>query len=151
MILLLQRVREARVDRRGEAGAPDEKLGSVGRGFLAFVCAEAGDTEETIGKAARKTARLRVFEDEAGRMNLSVKDVGGGVLAVSQFTLAADCMSGNRPSFSKGAAPEEAEKSYLHYVEALRGEGLPVETGSFGAHMLVALVNDGPATFWLKF
>ena len=148
MILLLQRVREARVDRRG---APDEKLGSVGKGFLALVCAEAGDTEEVIGKAARKTARLRVFEDEGGRMNLSVKDVAGGVLAVSQFTLAADCMSGNRPSFSKGAAPEEAEKSYLRYVEALRAEGIPVETGSFGAHMLVSLVNDGPATFWLKF
>lgn len=151
MIVLLQRVREARVDKRGEAGAPDLRLGEVGRGFLALVCAEAGDEEARIAKAARKTARLRVFEDEEGRMNLSVKDVGGSVLAVSQFTLAADCMSGNRPSFSKGAPPEAAEKAFGRYVELLRAEGIRVETGSFGAHMLVSLVNDGPATFWLRF
>lgn len=151
MIVLLQRVREARVDRRGENGKPDEPLGAVGRGFLALVCAEAGDAPEAIAKAARKTARLRVFEDAEGKMNLSVKDAGGSVLAVSQFTLAADCMSGNRPSFSRGAPPEEAEKACEAYVAALRAEGVEVETGAFGAHMLVSLVNDGPATFWLKF
>lgn len=151
MIVLLQRVREARVDRRGEGGAPDEPLGRVGRGYLALVCAEAGDGPDAVAKAARKTARLRVFEDAEGRMNLSVKDVGGGVLVVSQFTLAADCSSGNRPSFSNGAKPEEAERACAAYVEALRAEGLPVETGSFGAHMLVSLVNDGPATFTLRF
>ncbi|MDO5531875.1 D-aminoacyl-tRNA deacylase [Sutterella sp.] len=151
MIVLLQRVREARVDRRGEAGAPDELLGAVGPGFLALVCAEPADTAETVAKAARKTARLRVFEDEAGRMNRSVLDTGGSVLAVSQFTLAADCLSGNRPSFSNGAAPDVASRLYEDYVKALRAEGVPVETGSFGAHMLVSLVNDGPATFWLRF
>lgn len=84
-------------------------------------------------------------------MNLSAADIGGGVLVVSQFTLAADCTSGSRPSFSNGASPAEAQKAYLAYVEALRAEGLKVETGSFGAHMHVRLTNDGPATFWLKF
>ena len=84
-------------------------------------------------------------------MNLSAADIGGGVLVVSQFTLAADCTSGSRPSFSNGASPEEAQKAYLAYVEALRAEGLKAETGSFGAHMHVRLTNDGPATFWLKF
>ena len=141
MIVLLQRVLEAQVVRRAEGGQAEEPLGAVGRGLLAFVCAEPGDSAAVITKAARKTARLRIFEDENGRMNLSAADIGGGVLVVSQFTLAADCTSGSRPSFSNGASP----------VEALRAEGLKVETGSFGAHMHVRLTNDGPATFWLKF
>ena len=129
MIVLLQRVRRAQVDRRSEAdhGEALERLGEVGRGFLALVCAESGDGAEAPAKAARKTAKLRVFEDADGRMNLSVKDVQGSVLAVSQFTLAADCMSGNRPSFSKGAPPEEARRAYDAYVEALRAEGVSVE------------------------
>lgn len=151
MIVLLQRVLEAQVVRRAEGGQAEEPLGTVGRGLLAFVCAEPGDSAAVIAKAARKTARLRIFEDENGRMNLSAADIGGGVLAVSQFTLAADCTSGSRPSFSNGASPAEAQKAYLAYVEALRAEGLKVETGSFGAHMHVRLTNDGPATFWLKF
>lgn len=151
MIVLLQRVLEAQVVRRAEGGQAEKPLGAVGRGLLAFVCAEPGDSAAVIAKAARKTARLRIFEDENGRMNLSAADIGGGVLAVSQFTLAADCTSGSRPSFSNGASPAEAQKAYLAYVEALRAEGLKVETGSFGTHMHVRLTNDGPATFWLKF
>ena len=151
MIVLLQRVLEAQVVRRAEGGQAEEPLGAVGRGLLAFVGAEPGDSAAVIATAARKTARLRIFEDENGRMNLSAADIGGGVLVVSQFTLAADCTSGSRPSFSNGASPAEAQKAYLAYVEALRAEGLKVETGSFGAHMRVRLTNDGPATFWLKF
>ena len=100
-------------------------------------------------KRQRKTARLRIFEDEAGRMNRSVVDVGGDVLCVSQFTLAADTMSGNRPSFSRAAPPEEGLAAFNAFVTALRGEGLSCPTGEFGAHMRVSLVNDGPATFSL--
>ncbi len=144
MIVLLQRVKEAHVD------VAERTVGRTGPGFLAFVCGEPGDDEAKILKAAKKTAKLRVFEDEAGKMNLSIADVGGSVLAVSQFTLAADCLAGNRPSFSKAAPPEEGRRIYERYVEALRAEGIPVETGEFGAHMRVSLVNDGPATFWLR-
>ena len=139
MIVLLQRVLEAQVVRRAEGGQAEEPLGAVGRGLLAFVCAEPGDSAAVIAKAARKTARLRIFEDENGKTNLSLADVK------------ADCTGGSRPSFSNGASPAEAQKAYLAYVEALRAEGLKVETGSFGAHMHVRLTNDGPATFWLKF
>ena len=141
MILLLQRVRRASVSRCGADGSPDVSLGTVGRGLLAFVCAEPDDTPEVAAKAARKTARLRVF----------VQDVGGGVLAVSQFTLAADCMSGNRPSLSGSARPELARTLVDAYVAALRSEGLSVGTGEFGARMLVSIENDGPATFPMKF
>lgn len=151
MILLLQRVRRASVSRCGADGSPDVSLGTVGRGLLAFVCAEPDDTPEVAAKAARKTARLRVFEDDSGRMNRSVQDVGGGVLAVSQFTLAADCMSGNRPSLSGSARPELARTLVDAYVAALRSEGLSVGTGEFGARMLVSIENDGPATFPMKF
>lgn len=151
MIVLLQRVSSARVERRAEGDRPAALLGETGPGFLALVCAEPADTPETAAKAARKTARLRVFEDEAGRMNLPLLETGGSVLAVSQFTLAADCMSGNRPSFSLAAPPELGRRLYGAYVEALRAEGVPVETGEFGAHMAVSLVNEGPATFWLRF
>ena len=145
MIVLLQRVKEGAVEVDGRM------TGRVGAGFVALVCAEPGDTPERIAKAARKTARLRVFADDAGRMNRSVADVAGGVLAVPQFTLAADCMSGNRPSFTRAAPPEEGRRGFDAFVEALRAEGLPVETGVFGADMAVSLVNDGPATFWLQF
>lgn len=138
MIVLIQRVAEASVSVEGRV------TGAVGRGLLALVCGEPGDTPAVIGKLARKTARLRIFEDEAGRMNRSVVDVGGDVLCVSQFTLAADTMSGNRPSFSRAALA-----AFNAFVTALRGEGLSCPTGEFGAHMRVSLVNDGPATFSL--
>lgn len=141
MIVLIQRVAEASVS------VERRVVGAVGRGLLAFVCGEPGDTPAVIEKLARKTARLRIFEDEAGKMNRSVADIGGDVLCVSQFTLAADTMSGNRPSFSKAAKPEEGLAAFNAYVAALRREGLSCPTGEFGAHMRVSLVNDGPATF----
>lgn len=145
MIVLLQRVREAAV-RVGE-----RLVGETGPGFLALVCAEPADTRETAAKAAQKTVKLRVFEDDAGKMNRSIRDTGGSILAVSQFTLAADCMSGNRPSFSRAAPPEAGLARFNDFVAALRAEGVGVETGEFGAEMQVSLVNDGPATFWLHF
>lgn len=145
MIVLLQRVTQASVSVAGAV------VGQTGPGFLALVCAEPGDTDEAVRKAAQKTVKLRVFEDEAGKMNRAIRDTGGSILAVPQFTLAADCMSGNRPSFSRAAPPEEGLQRFNDFVAALRSEGVAVETGEFGAEMQVSLVNDGPATFWLKF
>ena len=145
MRFVLQRVKHASVKVDGEL------IGSIGRGYMVLMGVSDTDTEEITDKMVDKMCKLRIFEDENGRMNLSAADIGGGVLVVSQFTLAADCTSGSRPSFSNGASPAEAQKAYLAYVEALRAEGLKVETGSFGAHMHVRLTNDGPATFWLKF
>ena len=145
MRAVLTRVKYASVAIDGET------VGKIGPGFLILLGVGPEDTEETARVLAEKALGLRIFEDENGRMNLSAADIGGGVLVVSQFTLAADCTSGSRPSFSNGASPAEAQKAYLAYVEALRAEGLKVETGSFGAHMHVRLTNDGPATFWLKF
>lgn len=144
MIVLLQRVSRASVSVGGRVA------GECGRGFLALFCAEKGDTDAQALKLARKTARLRVFEDEAGKMNRSVLDAGGSVLAVSQFTLAADCRSGNRPSFAGAADPETGRRLYELYMKALADEGLAVAAGVFGAHMEVSLVNDGPVTIPLR-
>jgi len=115
----------------------------------ALVCAMRGDTEAEAEKLAAKLARLRIFHDEAGKMNRALGDTGGGALVVSQFTLAADTSRGNRPGFSAAAPPEEGERLYLHFAGALAGLGVPVETGQFGADMAVELVNDGPVTIWL--
>ena len=145
MIVLLQRVIEAAVRVEGR------EVGRTGPGYLALVCAEPEDTDETVRKAAQKTVKLRVFADEAGKMNRSIRDTGGSILAVSQFTLAADCLSGNRPSFSRAAPPAVGLARFNDFVAALRAEGIAVETGEFGAEMQVSLVNDGPATFWLRF
>ena len=121
--------------------------GAIGRGFLVLVCAMAGDGDGEAERLARKIAALRIFRDEAGKMNLPLSAVGGAVLAVSQFTLAAQGMeSGNRPGFSKAAPPEAGQRLYDHFCAALRAEGLAVATGVFGADMKVALVNDGPVT-----
>jgi len=122
----------------------------TGPGFLALVGVAHGDTPATAQKLAGKTARLRVFGDEAGLMNLSLLDTAGEVLAVSQFTLCADTRRGNRPSFTGAAAPDVGEAVYEAYVEALRAEGIPVQTGVFGAHMAVELVNQGPVTILLE-
>ena len=140
MKAVVQRVSEARVDIDGAT------VGRVGPGVLILVCAMRGDTEANAEALAGRIAKLRIFRDAAGRMNRSLLDTGGGALVVSQFTLAADTASGNRPGFSAAAPPEEGERLYEHFVACLRATGTAVETGRFGADMAVHLVNDGPVT-----
>jgi D-tyrosyl-tRNA(Tyr) deacylase len=144
MKLVVQRVRNAEVRAEGVV------VGSIGRGLLVLIGAEKGDGAEEAVEAARKVAGLRVFEDAAGKMNRALGDVGGGVLAVSQFTLAADLSRGRRPGFDRALPGEEARPLYERFVSALRGLGVPVQTGAFGAMMDVSLVNEGPATFILE-
>jgi D-aminoacyl-tRNA deacylase len=142
--LVIQRVTSASVRVEGRV------VGEIGRGFLVLFGAEAGDSAALAAEAARKVAGLRVFDDDAGKMNLALADVGGRVLAVSQFTLGADLSRGRRPGFERALRGPEAEPLYDSFVAALRGQGVEVETGVFGAAMEVALVNDGPATFVLE-
>ncbi|MFH0911377.1 MAG: D-aminoacyl-tRNA deacylase [Planctomycetota bacterium] len=144
MRIVVQRVSDASVTVDGRAA------GSIGRGLLVLVGVGHEDTEEQARALAGKTARLRIFEDAAGKMNLSVLDVQGGVLAVSQFTLLADARKGNRPSFIAAAPPEKAEPLCRVFCEELRALGVPVEEGVFGARMAVRLVNDGPVTILLE-
>jgi len=141
--VLLQRVRraEVRVEGRG--------VGSIGAGLLVFIGVERGDGPEDAEGYAAKTAELRIFGDAAGRMNLDVRQAGGAILVVSQFTLAGSTRRGLRPSFDGAEEPGRANELYLAYVEALRERGLSVATGAFGAMMEVELVNDGPVTFLL--
>jgi len=143
MRALVQRVAEAEVTVGGRS------IGRIGPGLMVLVCAMRGDPEDAAAKLAARVARLRIFRDEAGKMNRSVQDIGGAVLVVSQFTLAADTRTGNRPGFSAAEAPERGEALYLRFAQALRDLGLPVETGSFGADMRVSLINDGPVTIWM--
>jgi len=142
--LVIQRVSSASVRVGGEL------VGEIGRGFLVLFGAEKGDAESLAAEAARKVAGLRVFEDADGRMNLALADVGGAVLAVSQFTLAADLSRGRRPGFERALPGPQAEPLYDRFVAALRALGVSVETGRFGAMMDVALVNQGPATFLVE-
>ena len=142
MRAVLQRVAQAEVHVDGES------VGAVGRGLLILVCAMAGDTEAEAARLAAKIAKLRIFKDDQGKMNLSVRDIGGGALVVSQFTLAAD-LRGNRPGFSPAAPPEIGEGLYRHFATCLAAEGVPVQTGRFGADMAVSLINDGPVTIWM--
>ncbi len=144
MRVLLQRVTRAAVTVDGA------QVGAVERGFVALVGVTHEDDAAAAGRLAGKTARLRVFADDAGLMNLALGDVGGEVLAVSQFTLYADTRRGNRPGFAGAAPPGQGQAVYEAYVAALRAEGVPVETGVFGAHMRVELVNDGPVTILLE-
>lgn len=144
MIGLLQRVSEARVEIAGEV------VGRIGAGLLALVCAEQGDGEQQADKLLAKILKLRIFVDEAGKMNRSVQDVGGGLLIVSQFTLAADTRGGNRPGFSQAAAPAEGERLYDYFVARARAAHPVVATGRFGASIQVHLVNDGPVTIPLR-
>ena len=144
MIALLQGVSEARVRVQGEV------IGEIGRGLLVLLCAERGDTEAVGDKLLAKLLKLRIFADEAGKMNRSVQDVGGGLLLVSQFTLAADVSGGNRPSFTQAAAPEDGRRLYEHVVRQARAAHPLVQTGQFAADMQVALVNDGPITIPLR-
>lgn len=143
MRCLVQRVSEASVKVEGEV------TGAIGRGFLVLVCAMAGDGDMEADRLARKVANLRIFRDGAGKMNLPLPAVGGTVLAISQFTLAADgAESGNRPGFSRAAPPEAGRHLYDRFCAALRDQGISVATGVFGADMQVSLVNDGPVTIW---
>lgn len=140
MRIVVQRVKNASVSVAGET------VSRIGRGLLVLIGVQAGDGEQDARLAAEKIAGLRVFEDEAGKMNLSVRDVGGEVLAVSQFTLLGDVRRGKRPSFTEAARPEDADPLYEAVVRLLREGGVPCLTGVFRAHMAVELVNDGPVT-----
>ena len=144
MIALLQRVSEARVEIDGET------VGSVGQGLLVLLCAEPDDTEAVGEKMLAKILKLRIFGDAAGKMNLSVQDIAGGLLIVSQFTLAADTKSGNRPGFTGAAPPVLGETLYDAFVRSARAAHPVVQTGRFGADMKVHLVNDGPVTIPLQ-
>lgn len=143
MRALLQRVRDASVTVEGRI------VGEIEAGLLILICAMPEDTPDVASRLAKKISKLRLFKDEAGKMNLSLLQTGGAALVVSQFTLAADTSRGNRPGFSGAARPDDAERLYLHFAESLRALGIPVATGTFGADMAVALVNDGPVTLWL--
>ena len=144
MRALLQRVTEAsvRVD--------NVIIGQTGPGLLILICAMQGDDDSAAAAMAAKIAKLRIFTDDAGKMNRSVRDIDGTALVVSQFTLAADTSRGNRPGFSQAAPPEEGNRLYQLFTEKLRAEGVACETGAFGANMQVSLVNDGPVTIWLE-
>ena len=144
MRLVIQRVSEAQVKIDGKIH------GSIGRGFMVLFGACEDDTTEIADKMIKKLSGLRIFEDENGKTNLALKDVGGEILFVSQFTLYADCKKGNRPSFIKAGSPDHANMLYEYCIQKLRGEyGFKVETGSFGADMKVSLINDGPFTILL--
>lgn len=143
MRALIQRVTSARVDVGGAT------VGEIGQGMLVLICAMQGDTDTEADKLAAKIAKLRIFKDDAGRMNRSLLDIGGAALVVSQFTLAADTSRGNRPGFATAAPPAEGERLYANFASALQAQGLPVATGRFGADMAVSLVNDGPVTIWM--
>ena len=144
MISVIQRVSRARVEVAGRT------IGEIGRGLLVLVCAERADSELQADKLLAKLLKLRIFSDEAGKMNRSVQDVDGGLLLVSQFTLAADTCGGNRPSFTTAAAPEAGRRLYDYFVDAARKAHPEVATGEFAADMQVHLVNDGPVTIPLR-
>lgn len=144
MKALVQRVSEASVTVEGKT------VGSIGKGVLVFFCAEAGDDESKVSYLAKKVANLRIFPDEAGKMNRSVSDVGGAVLCVSQFTLAANMQKGNRPSFDGAAEPNIARTYYEQFCQVLKEMGVSVAEGRFAAHMDVQLVNHGPVTILIE-
>ena len=143
MRAVVQRVSSASVRVEGDV------VGAIGRGLLVLLGAGRGDTSENVTRLAAKIARLRIFPDESGRFDRSLLDVGGDALVVSQFTLLSDTRKGNRPSFTDAARPEQAEPLVEAFAAALRGSGILVETGEFGAYMQVELVNDGPVTIVL--
>lgn len=145
MIALLQRVSEASV--RVDA----EVIGKIDTGLLVLLCAEKGDTEAVADKMLAKILKLRIFSDDAGKMNRSLQDVGGGLLVVSQFTLAADVSGGNRPSFTAAAGAEQGRALYEHFLRQAQARHPQVDSGQFGADMQVHLVNDGPVTIPIGF
>ena len=144
MIGLLQRVAHARVEVGGAS------VGSIGPGLMVLVCAERGDSETEADRLLERVLGYRVFGDAGGKMNLSLRDVQGGLLLVPQFTLAADTHKGMRPSFTPAASPADGERLFDYFVTKARASYAPVETGRFGAHMQVSLTNDGPVTIWLR-
>ena len=144
MIGLLQRVSEASVEVDGE------QVGAIGAGLLVLVGVERGDGPDQVARLAERLLAFRIFEDDAGRMNLDVRQAGGALMLVPQFTLAADTAKGNRPGFSRAAEPARGEVLLGDLVEAVRAAGVPVATGVFGATMRGGLCNEGPATFWLQ-
>jgi D-aminoacyl-tRNA deacylase len=144
MKAVIQRVSKAEVTVAGET------VGRIGRGILVLLGVEKGDSELDADWLADKIVALRIFEDDAGKMNLALKEIGGELLVVSQFTLAGNCAKGRRPSFDSAAPPVEANRLYEYFVERARRMGLPVATGVFQAMMQVSLVNDGPVTFILE-
>lgn len=141
---VIQRVKNARVEVAGQV------IGQIEQGLLVLVCAERGDSEAEADKLLAKMLKLRIFSDEAGKMNKSVQDVGGGLLIVSQFTLAADTKGGNRPSFTGAAAPDEGRRLYNYFVDKARAAHPVVQTGEFAADMQVHLLNDGPVTIPMR-
>lgn len=140
MRAIIQRVTEASVKVDGNI------IGAIEHGYLILVCAMQDDTEANAEKLAQKISKTRIFNDDSGKMNLSLVDIGGSALIVSQFTLAGDTSRGNRPGFSSAARPDEGKRLYDYFCEQVRMLNIPVETGEFGAHMAVSLVNDGPVT-----
>ena len=144
MKAVVQRVASARVDVAGQT------VGAIDGGLLVLLCAERGDVDVLADRMLAKLLKLRIFSDDAGKMNRSVQDIGGGLLVVSQFTLAADVSGGNRPSFTQAAAPDEGRRLYEYFVAKARAAHPVVATGEFGADMQVHLVNDGPVTIPLQ-
>ncbi|SFS38021.1 D-tyrosyl-tRNA(Tyr) deacylase [Sulfitobacter marinus] len=143
MRAVLQRAKDASVTVDGQI------IGQIGAGLLVFVCAMPDDTPATAAALAAKIAKLRLFKDDAGKMNLSLTQTGGSALIVSQFTLAADTSRGTRPGFSRAAKPEHANALYEGFIAYMKALDIPVQTGEFGADMSVALTNDGPVTLWI--
>ncbi len=143
MRALLQRVSSANVVVDGE------EIGAIDRGLLILVCGMEGDDEDKPKQLAAKISKLRIFPDDAGKMNKSIVDIGGAALIVSQFTLAADTSRGNRPGFSQAAPPDVGNALYEQLIEEVGALGIPTQTGSFGADMKVGLTNDGPVTIWM--
>lgn len=144
MIAVLQRVNKASVEVGGET------ISEIGKGILIFLGIDKKDSKKDVEYLADKVVNLRIFEDNNSKMNLSIKDVGGEIMVVSEFTLAGDCKKGNRPSFDKAMPPEEAEKLYRDFIDSLRSKGIPVKEGVFRSFMHVSLINEGPVTFILN-